>query len=205
MKRLKEFMAAAGLSVLLTTGSGAQAQDQDISLSDIEADSISITTTNGRLLFNKAATSAPSRGRNAQPQGRGRRGGDRASSRGYGQVETGQAGTSHRSTKYARSTGGRRSPQALGRQNTEIKSVEDCVEITGDFIKNPPASVTAAESGARATRGGARSTRRGSVQGHVPDFVATCFNNGKPVAKITFSSDKGGQTDVDLIAPTVDR
>lgn len=167
--KLKEFVTAAGLSVLLTTSALGQ-ENKDVDLKTIEADSISITTTDGRVVFNQASgssaaatTSAPATP--AQPATSRRRGAGNDQQTG----ETPAAGTGTRT----------RIP------GMALNTVDDCLSISSEFI-----SRTARQSGGTGSSSRERVSPSARTTAPSTTYTATCYNDGKEVAKITFEAGK---------------
>lgn len=181
--KLVEIATAAGIVMLLTTSDAAAQSQQTNNLITIKADSISITTSDGRVVFNQAAgagTATPSSpAQAAAPTGRRRAATDTTTPTPPPSTEA------QTSTRRSRTT--TQPAQATG---TTISSVEDCVTVSRDFVRN----ATAQESKEAFLRQALPGTSRGSTNATPAagqSYMATCFNtvDGKevPVAKITFS------------------
>lgn len=163
--KLKEFVTAAGLSIFLSTSALGQ-DKQNVDLKAIEADSISITTTDGRVVFNRASAPEGTAATNTTPAAT-TGAATRPSTRPATRTETPAATDGGRGGR----TGGR-----TGTTETPLRTVEDCVTISNEFI-------------ARSARTMARNRTSGGTNAPVAStFVATCFDEGKPVAKITFGA-----------------
>lgn len=166
MGKLREFVTAAGLSVFLSTSALGQ-DKQNVDLKAIEADSISITTTDGRVVFNRASAPEGTATTNTAPAATTTGAATRPSTRPATRTETPAATDGGRGGR----TGGR-----TGTTETPLRSVDDCLTISNEFI-------------ARSARTLARNRTSGGTNAPAAStFVATCFDDGKPVAKITFGA-----------------
>lgn len=144
-------IAALGLSAML---SSADAQSKDIDLKAIHADSIAITTLDGRIVLKQGSEpTTPSR---STPRS------------GSGQTVTTNDTPSRSSRVRGNNTGSTNSVT----NTTTISSLEDCKTITETFVEKA-ASTTSRRS---------RAPSQGESE--KPSYIATCFNDGKKVATI---------------------
>lgn len=92
-----------------------------------------------------------------------------------------------------------------------IENVEDCLTASNSYVKTTPSATTAAPGSPAAATGTAqRGTaaerimpQRGSTAAGTASqaFIATCYNNGREVAKITFSDGKDPTVELITNAP----
>lgn len=218
--KFKEFIAAAGLSVVLSATALGQGK-QDVDLNKIEADSISITTTDGKVVFNRASSGeAPSGAQNpADIRLRGRREAITAENTGGGR--TGRGGGATDSTQQEARARGRTGAAtvpatapatATTTQGTVqerpvyIGSVQDCLNISNVFVENAAKDEARQQKPAATNQGTppSRTTRTAApAETGTPSktYVATCFNDGKAVATITFEPGKK-QPEVKMVEGT---
>ncbi len=195
--RLTEIATAAGIVILLTTADASAQDKKPLDLKTVQADSISITVPDGRIVFNQAsaasattAASAPAQTATASARRRGAQTSDAAET----QPETQVAGSRRSRTQPTE-------PQSSS-VSTTITNVEDCVTISSNFVKQATTvsetSPIAARRG-RNAQAGASATNQAAAQ----SYIATCFNrvDGQeiPVAKITYSGTNAPV--IELITP----